>query len=336
MKKKILLLPLLLLTSCSQKKTIENLQPYFGTYVSVKMSGGSTSIMENVFNIFSEYDSLSDAYNLKTDKNLDQVINIAYLNSDTSEGKEIEVDPRLASLLSFGLQMQEKTSFVLNGEKQYLFNPLIGKISTLWKNFIQHNQPLPDDATLKTLLEEVNQSSLTVNGNKVKRTGKAKIDVGAFAKGYAVKIAQDYLKKEGVRDYYIDGGSSSLGIGSYNDAYPYKIKMTSLLNQGYSEAYFFAKDTSVGTSGSNQQGKEYRGEMYSHIVDPRNGSGKANCDTVTIRCDDAGVADILSTVIFIGGEEAAKALKETFSFEYMIFDGENVVASPDMGFVAEK
>lgn len=309
----------------------------FGTLMGVTLTGASNSIMDGVFKIFEEYSDLSDAFNLKVDEELQPIVNIAYINSTANEGKEIEVDSRLASLLSFGLEMQEKTSYTKNDKKEYLFNPLVGKLSTLWKSFVESkNSSLPSDETINTLLDEVNSSSLSVMGNTVKRTGKATIDVGAFAKGYAVKLAQDYLKENGVKDYFINGGSSSLGVGSYGDNKPYKITMKSLVNNGYSKAYFLAQDEAVTTSGSDEQGRKYRGNMYSHIVDPRNGSGLAKLDTVCIRNDDAAVADILSTVIFVGGEEVAKSLQEKFSFEYMIFDGENVISSPNMDFVAEK
>ncbi len=340
----VLFIPALLLTSCTKesssgtfKETIYNEKWLFGTNMGITISGSSNNVLDEIFTMFDEYDQLSDAYHLRVDENLKPIINIAYINSIENEGKDIEVDPKLADLLSFGLEMQEKTSYVENGKKEYLFNPLVGKLSTLWKNFVESkNDPLPSDESIKTLLDEVNSSSLTVNGNVVRRTGKATIDVGAFAKGYVVKLAQDYLKEKGVKDYFINGGSSSMGIGSYNNDYPYKISMKSLLSNGYSEAYFFAQDTAVGTSGSDQQGRKYGGNMYSHIVDPRNGSGLAKYDTVCIKNNDAGVADVLSTLLFVGGEEVAKSLQDKFSFEYMIFDGENVISSPNMGFVAEK
>lgn len=312
---------------------------YFGTQMSVTLFDSSEEVMNHVLEIFSEYSTLTDAYNAKADSNLKEIVNIYYINKDENEGKEIEVDSRLASLLSFGLEMREKTCINTPGQirTDYYFNPLIGKLSTLWKNFVDDPaSSFPSNETITELLDEMNSSSLEVNGNIVKRSGKGKIDVGAYAKGYVVKVVQDYLKEEGVDKYSINGGSSSLGLGTTSDGGEYKITLSSLKEKGYSEAYFKLKDSAVGTSGISEQGKKYDGKTYSHIVNPNNGSGLAKYDTVSIIASDAGLADILSTAIFVGGEELAKVLQSSFSFEYMIFDGENVIQSSNFNLVLEK
>lgn len=341
MKKRFLaLLPLFLLCSCASepsKETLFDTKWAFGTGISLTLTGSSKEVFNHVFQIFEDYSNLSDAYNSRVDEHLNPIVNLAYINQDSNEGKEIEVDERLANMLKFGLEMQEKTSYIENGEEEYYFDPLIGNLATLWKNFIESKDaPLPDDSIIQELLEERKNSSYEVHGNIVKRTGKAKIDVGAFAKGYAVKIAQDYLREQGVKDYFINGGSSSMAIGFYNDTNPYKITIKSLRNAGYSEAYFLCSNTGVGTSGVSEQGKNYLGKEYSHIVDPKTGSGLAKNDTVCILCDNPAYADVLSTAIFVGGEEAVKALQKNFSFEYMIYDGTNVLSSEGMDFVLEK
>ncbi len=343
MKKRFLLILPLLLSSCANEDNsssgqISNTGYYFGTNVSVTLFDSSKDVLDHIFEIFADYDELTDAYKGHADMNLEQVKNIYYLNKDSNSGKEIEVDSRLASLLSFGLQMQEKTALTKeNGEKEYSFNMLIGNISSLWKNFIDNQtSAFPSENLINEYLEEMNSSKLEVNGNIVKRSGNAKIDVGAYAKGYVIKLVQDYLKEEGVDKYFINGGSSSFGLGSYLNDDSYKITISSLKDYGYSQAYFTAKDTSIGTSGISQQSKKYDGKLYSHIVNPNNGSALAKYDTVTIKAADAGVADILSTSIFVGGEELAKTLKKTIDFEYMIFDGENVLSSDGLGLVLEK
>ena len=344
MKKHFLILLPFLLCSCinasgntSSKETLIDTRWYFGTGMSLTLTGSNKKVLEHVFQIFEDYSDLSDAYNSRVDENLKPIVNLACINLDSNEGKEIVVDERLADMLEFGLVMQEKTSYILDGKEEYYFDPLIGNLATLWKHFLEtKDAPLPEDSIIQELLEERKESSYEVHGNIVKRTGKAKIDVGAFAKGYAVKIAQDYLREQGVKDYFINGGSSSMAIGFYNDTKPYKISIKSLRSAGYSEAYFLCSDTGVGTSGISEQAKEYLGKEYCHIVDPRTGSALAKNDTVSILCNNPAYADVLSTAIFVGGVEAAKALQEKFSFEYMIYDGSDVLSSEGMHFVLEK
>lgn len=343
MKKSALFIFPLLLTSCSsnesstQNSYISQNGWYFGTSMSVTLFDSSKEVLEHVFQIFSDYSDLTDAYYPHAGTDLKQINNIYYLNKDENEGKEIEVDSRLASLLSFGNEMRSKTCLQASEtDAVYYFNPLIGNLSTLWKNFIDNKTTFPTDEKISQLLDEMNSSKLEIDGNIVKRSGKGKIDVGAYAKGYVVKIVQDYLKEQGITRYYINGGSSSLAFGSNSSGGAYKITISSIKNSGYSQAYFMAENTSVGTSGVSEQGRIYQGNTYSHIVNPNTGSGLAKFDTVCIKTDDAAVADILSTVVFIGGKELADALKDRFTFEYLLYDGENIVNSDNLNLVLEK
>lgn len=343
MKKKIaifLILPFLF--SCSNDERNETLSNYawaFGTQVSVTFVGGTSEILNTAMKMVEDYSKLSDAYNSWAgDDGVTPITNLAQINLDKNEGREIEVDSRLAELLSYGLEMKEATSMAISGETNYFFDPLIGNVTKLWKDFVEtKNASLPTDEDIAKALEEMNSSTLTVNGNKVTRTGKAKIDVGAYAKGYAVKKVQDYLISEGITVYSINGGSSSLGLGTTSNGYGFKIHIDREVDGSTFSSYFIAKDTAVGTSGVSEQGKTYEGKTYSHIVDPRNGSSEAQYDTVSVMAKDAALCDVLSTTIFIGGSELAEYLSGKYDFGYMIFDGKEVVAKNDkLPLVVEK
>lgn len=338
MKKRFfILLTLPFLFSCSKEEKNETLSNYawaFGTKMTVTFIGGNTSILNTAITMINDYSKLSDAYNSWSgDDGVTPIVNLYQINIDENEGKEIEVDPRLAELLSYGLTMKEETSMMIDGEKNYFLNPLIGNVTSIWKTFVEnknHDQKsLPSEEAINTALEEMNSSSLTIDGNKVTRHGKAKIDVGAYAKGYVVKKVQDYLISEGITIYSVNGGSSSLGLGTAMDGGEFRIHIDRETDNGTFSSYFTAKNTAVGTSGVSEQGRKFEGKTYSHIIDPRDGSGEAKYDTVSVMAKDAALCDVLSTTIFVGGASLAEYLSTKYDFGYMIFDGKEVIAKND-------
>ena len=335
-------MPILLLTSCrgNNNEVISNNIWAFGTMVSIKIQGGSKEILSNALELAEKYSKLSDAYNSWSGEDgITPINNLCLINLKKSEGKPIEVDPLLTELLTYGINMKEETSMVIDGEKQYFFDPLIGDVTTLWKTFVENESKkeiLPTNEQIDASLNDMRNSSITVEGNTITRNGNAIIDVGAYAKGYAVNKIREYLISEGIKVFSINAGSSSLGLGTTENDMGYRIHIDRETKNGHFSAYYLAKNTSVGTSGVSEQGREYEGKVYSHIVDPRNGSGEAKYDTVSVKTTDSGLADILSTVIFIGGDTLAKYLSSKYDFGYMIFDGKDVVASNDkLGLVVE-
>ena len=120
MKKHFLILLPFLLCSCinasgntSSKETLIDTRWYFGTGMSLTLTGSNKKVLEHVFEIFEDYSDLSDAYNSRVDENLKPIVNLACINLDSNEGKEIVVDERLADMLEFGLVMQKKNIIIL-------------------------------------------------------------------------------------------------------------------------------------------------------------------------------------------------------------------------------
>lgn len=303
----------------------------FGTNVQIRITGASQDQMTDLFSLLETYDALTDAFNPRS-LNGQTINNLYTLNLEANEGRKITIDPKLKEVLEFGLEMQQATTYKENGVTYSYFNPFIGAITTEWKRFVNPDSdeekidaPLTAE-TLTPLLNDMNSTSLTFDGDTVTRNGKGLVDVGAFAKGFALRKAKNYLDEQGLKAYLINAGTSSLLLGCTRkgDAYTVSLQRPSYGDPKLSITYP-AKFEAVGTSGISEQYRVYEGKTYTHIVDPKDGSAEAHYDTVTIKTGDPALADVLSTVIFLGGSDAAEQLSKTYDFGYLIWDGTSIV-----------
>ena len=86
---------------------------------------------------------------------------------------------------------------------------------------------------------------------------------------------------------------------------------------------------SVVTSGDYQRAYTVDGKLYHHIIDPETLYPSAYWRSVTIVCADSGLADALSTALFLLPQEEGQALADKCDAKAMWVDGEgNITYSP--------
>ena len=97
---------------------------------------------------------------------------------------------------------------------------------------------------------------------------------------------------------------------------------------GYLHTLYLSKG-SVVTSGDYQRYYTVAGPQYHHIIDPATRYPSAYWCSVTILCADSGLADALSTALFVLPREAGQALLNQCGAEAMWVDTEgNFFYSP--------
>lgn len=152
------------------------------------------------------------------------------------------------------------------------------------------------------------------------------LDVGAVAKGWATQRAAEIAPEgwllsvggnvcaTGPKD---DAGSAWI-VGIHDpkggDQYLHTLRITS---------------GSVVTSGDYQRYYTVDGVRYHHIIDPDTWYPSELWSSVTVVCDDSGLADALSTALFLLPQELGQTLLEACDAEGMWVDSEgNCAYSP--------
>ena len=244
------------------------------------------------------------------DRFAEKEMNNIYTINQTNEF--VEVDSHLISLLQEAILLQEET----NG----YFNILVGEVSNIYKELIKTS-----DLSLLNGIEDkvndINNSSIEIVGNNVKRVGNATIDLGGIAKGYALKEVEKVLREYGITTYLINAGYSSILLGSKN-------------GKDYKVGLRYTKDTIlnlqnmvVTTSSIEEQKVVIDGNVYHHLVNPKTGYCENKYSTIYLIGSDASRLDAYSTAFFNMNLEDIKHLCEAKNIKYIIYNNTNLLAS---------
>jgi len=219
-----------------------------------------------------------------------------------ANGSPVEVDPETITLLEKALSYCELS----NGA----FDITLAPISDLW-NFQNNGGILPDPEQIEKKLSAVGYKNIHITGNTVQITNPdTQIDLGAIAKGYIADQLKVYLKENGIEHAIIDLGGNILTLGGKPDGSKFNIAIQRPFDtQGTPITTVKTADASVVTSGIYQRYVEIDGNIYHHILNPKNGYPYDNAlYSVTIISDSSTEADALSTTCFSLGLEDGLAL----------------------------
>lgn len=81
------------------------------------------------------------------------------------------------------------------------------------------------------------------------------------------------------------------------------------------------KDTAVSTTGAYERYFEENGKIYHHILDTSTGYPvESDLLSVTVISEDGGLADFLSTTLYIAGKDAINEYINNDNFSVIIID----------------
>ena len=251
------------------------------------------------FDIYNEYEGVN---NLKT-------------VNDNAGIQPVKVDQVIIDLL-----LDCKEYYDLTGGK---VNVMMGSVLYLWHEARNDGINDPAHAALpdKEALQEasghcgfdariIDESASTVYISDP----NARLDVGAVAKGCATQRAAENAP-EGM---LLSVGGNVCATGpKLPDGTPWVIGIQDPDEASKNLHTVYVTNSSVVTSGDYQRMYWVEGKPYHHIIDPDTLMPAAYWRSVSIVCPDSGLADALSTALFLMDAEAGRELAEKAGAEVL-------------------
>lgn len=228
--------------------------------------------------------------------------------SRTREGSEIyelnrwgnaEIGQDTCRILSLALEWTHRTGGA--------FDITVAPVSAAWGFSGDGDHQIPSDGEINELLSLVDSSAVILNQDSVQLQKEGmEIDLGGIAKGYASGQAEQILRENGVKSALLDLGGNITLIGSKPDGSAWRIAVQDPCSSSETVGTLSLTDCSAVTSGAYQRFFQQDGVTYHHIIDPATGyPAEKGLLCVTAVCSDPTLADILSTALFVMGEDSA-------------------------------
>ena len=321
-----MLAAVLSLSACGSKElpTYEEQGYVFGTLVEVSVYGEDEDKARKAVNsVMQEFQRLHDLLHAWKPSALSE------LNTAIAEGKRREVSPEMAAMLKDAAQ--------LSAQSDGLFNPAIGRLIRLWGfQADEFKAVLPDAKKIAELVAAKPQmSDLTFSpapdgkGEMVGSRNRAvMLDLGGYAKGYALDRAAELLKQQGIRNALINIGGNVLAMGQHGGR-PWRIGLQHPRKPGPVATLELHDGEAIGTSGDYQRYFEFGGKRYCHLIDPRSGWPAQGVQAVTILTHGARagtLSDAPSKPLFISGSAGwREAARKMNLDEALLIDANGVV-----------
>lgn len=181
-----------------------------------------------------------------------------------------------------------------NSEGQ--FDITIGPLSKLWRKALRRGI-IPDEEELIHAHKSVGFENLSLNQTTKEVAFKKEgmlLDFGGIAKGYAVDEAYKILIENGIKYALVDGGGDI-----YAGVHPDNGWKVDVIN---SDQSLYLQNTAIASSGAQYQNLKKGDAFYSHIINPNNGEGVKDSETINILGPSCTIADALATIISISND----------------------------------
>lgn len=243
--------------------------------------------------------------------------------NDSEEG--ISLSAETLELIKLSLDVSENTG----GAFDITCEPL----TALWD--ITSEEPvIPAQSEIDNALSMIGYSKLLPEENSVtKLEPSVRIDLGGVGKGYALGLVVEYLEEKGVKYGTVSFGGNIGIVGTKPDETEWKIGIKNPRNTDNIIGTLALPGGYTAVSGDYERYFISDGVRYHHIIDPATGHPVNNgVQCVAIICDDAALADALSTACFVLGYDKTIELynKNIYDFEAVFVTDTGIETTPDI------
>lgn len=260
-------------------------------------------IYHQLFDIYNDYDGIN---NLKT-------------VNDNAGVSPVAVDEIIIRFLT-----DCKAYYALTG---HTVNVAMGSVLSLWHEARTagindpSNAALPDRQALEEASLHTSWDDVIIDPEKSTvylADPLLRLDVGAAAKGWAVQ----QVAGSAPQGLLISVGGNVCATGPKDaSGKAWVVGITDPDGGDYLHT-LFVTDLSIVTSGDYQRYYVVDGKTYHHIIDPETLLPADRWRSVTIACRDSGLADALSTALFLLPQEEGQALLDRCGAEAMWLDAQ--------------
>ncbi len=282
-----------LLVACGAPPLVQQQSYVFGTLVDVSVYGvPEAQAQQAIAAVLTRFDELHRQLHAW------QPSELSRLNTALASGKRSAVSPELAAMLH--------DAQALSTRSNDLFNPAIGGLIALWGFHSDAPQAqVPDAAAIARWVKAApRMRDLHIeNGVAWSDNPALQLDLGGYAKGFALDEAVRILKAHGIDNALVNIGGNVIALGRHGDR-SWRVGIQHPRKPGTLATLDLHDGEAIGTSGDYQRFFEVAGQRYSHLIDPRNGHPATGMESVTVlvRGKRAGTrSDALSKPLFIDG-----------------------------------
>ncbi len=316
----------LILLSCAPEKDTYNTQSYvFGTLIDISVYGENELAAQDIATtILREFQSLHNRLHAWKPSELSAV------NRNIAQGISLRIKPDIALMIA-----QARQYSIQSGG---LFNPAIGHLINRWG--FQRDTFYPVDTTTKEVatlvLTHPQMTDIVIEDNQLSSSNPAvKLDLGGYAKGYALDIGLKKLIESGVKHALINIGGNVIALGQHGHV-PWRVGIQHPRKPCAIAALNLDSGWAIGTSGDYQRYFMRDGIRYSHLIDPRSGFPALGTQSVTVLIPpqpNAGVlSDVASKPIFISDVDNKAQVATAMGVDHLMIIQENgdILVTPHM------
>ncbi len=321
----LILISVLGLSGCNRglQKFTDTYFDYFDTVTSIigyeKSQEDFSESCDKIKAKLEEYHRLYTIYS-----RYDNVNNLNSVNAlSGGTHSPVTVDSKILDMLQFSKEM-----YAISGSK---VNVAMGSVLSIWHKYRQIGSEdmsaasLPTMSELKKASEHTNIDDVILdfeNSTVFLNDPQMTLDVGAVAKGYATEQIARWMAEEGMTGYLLNVGGNIRAVGKRQNGEKWQVGIenpdSSDESQPYIE-YLELENMSLAVSGNYQRYYIVEGEKYHHIIDPDTLLPAKGFKSVAVLCEDAGMADALSTALFCMDYSEGLAIIESLKNTYALW-----------------
>ncbi|MEO0573552.1 MAG: FAD:protein FMN transferase, partial [Bacteroidota bacterium] len=161
---------------------------------------------------------------------------------------------------------------------------------------------MPSDTEVKASVEKIGYQKIELDEEHqtvfLTQEGM-RIGFGAIGKGYAADRAKELLISKGVKGGIVNASGDLTTWGTRETGEKWMVGITNPMDKDKIFTWLPIVESSVATSGDYEKYIVFKGQKYSHIIDPRTGYPTKGVTSVSIFAKKAELCDALATAVLI-------------------------------------